>query len=591
MQVYLAMGHEVSRIADSPALGARHTGGSSRDFLYSDRLSGWLERAVLTDLVNNVEHTLSPNGKQTLDRFREEHIYEHVQDESARAVFCALDRRDVWGSLDRLHIKQLELFNAAGVICSTVDRIRAQLWEGSFEEFVLRGVHKSEQDEVLEKQFINPAFRGLEGIFASYAQRTYEQGYSEQDALTCAMEMMKVSEEVRSLHGSDSSVQDGHTAETNMRPAVAEDTAKIYTRPAMVEELRNVFGDGMIEFASIDLGLTDVMDADEDVISSALKRAFNRTMPKKEFGLLSELLACLSNTDIFVTALSYKHKSKEIRMAEQTIGKVSRVIRDIASQKGTSKVVIWLDAILSANRDLTKSSWAVTGLYPYLTCDVIRVVGSDDDYDDGGESSMWMQVEKECADERATFHVTLDRSRRGYSWRPAGFKHRVPVKTRMMNLAQGICKGSLIGKLVSWPEDKRKLILWAEACMLANRPLLMNEEALQQLSTLRVDNISDEDVTHYFSKARERGFVGRFNGNSTVLASWLGIFELVPGLSEATREATRRAFRPLLPCVPTDKKARFRTGWDEYVVLEIGGMRVVVELERESNSTRKVFVD
>lgn len=64
-------------------------------------------------------------------------------------------------------------------------------------------------------------------------------------------------------------------------------------------------------------------------------------------------------------------------------------------------------------RGSQKGLWAVQGLYPYLTGNVVRIVGKDGEYDDGDESSMWMEVEQACADKRRVFTVTLDESERG----------------------------------------------------------------------------------------------------------------------------------------------------------------------------------
>lgn len=153
-----------------------------------------------------------------------------------------------------------------------------------------------------------------------------------------------------------------------------------------------------------------------------------------------------------------------------------------------------------------------------------------------------------CADRGRVFTVTLDDSERGYSWECC-HEEDVPVEKRMMRLAERISKGALIGKLVSWRVDKIKLILWAEACVIAGRPLLMNEEALVKLSTLQIDNLADEDLKGYVKKGVMRKFIRTETRNRGIMAVWLGVFELFPGLYEASRRPTAHpgGFRALLP--------------------------------------------
>lgn len=576
------------------------------------RLLRWMERAVLVDMIRPVEHQLSSEAQRRLEQFRIAPLTRSVPDRTAQIIFEAVDRRSLWTNLECLMIAEDELATTMLAVAQTVTRIRKQEWEGSLVQEVLYGV----DDKLFEDHdFVYEEFRELDE-WASAAQVFYEQGLSVSQAI----------ERTKLLKLRQSEIEGFMLPRGQPSGKVSAEggTEIVKTGGDFLRELARDFGvDNVQEFDSINLGLTGVIEAKKGVIAAKLREAYARDA-SIDADVKRDWQASFQRTDVKLVALSYKHMSKSVRMGERTMEKVAAVLEIVAQSEGCEKVDIWLDAILSKNKKLT-ANWAVRGLYPYLICDVISFWGDDGEYCDHNASSMWMRVEDLCADEKTKIFATLEDSSRGWSFQrfPAYYalqsvarlpaseyskesaatvlKHsskirevegrgQASVKERMMTTAKELCKGAIVGTLASWASEKRMLLLWAELCMLKNRPVLFGADGLEDLETLQADNLTGAQITEYLLKARDRGFVERGSSRERgIQGDWRGAFELLPGLVEASR----RELVPLLPAA--EEKVRERIVMDgeicaEVVSVGLGGMLISIELDSQGH-VRNVWVD
>lgn len=589
------------------------------EFIKRERLSDWVRRAVIADLINGqTVDTLSNIGRNRLTTFREGIFRTDVPDRVARSVFVALDRRGIWSEMEDARVTSDEVDGAAFSVCCTLKSIGFGTWEGDFAHYAHTGAFEPDYGVIEEYMHTEPEFEEL-GPKAWRAQRVYKQGMSIEESIAVINEMDMFAEMSASENSIRAERAQSHLAmmkdNSGMNPSekyvselkvssaassstdpqslsnrgptsTGNETEEIrvsgkISRCEVLNEIRGDFGDGVLfKFLNIDYGMTGPIEAKVETVSSILQTAIDFKRGQQHF-TKDSWVETIVDTDVLVIALSYKHQGKAVRMNQRTAEKISTAICQIAYNQGMSKVNIWLDAILSQNQDISDSSWAVTGLYPYLCCDVLRVIGNDNEYSDCREASMWMKVEKDCADEETMITLKLDESKRGFTF--SMNEHamgRQTVKTRMMSLAKDICKGELISKLASWREDKRNLIMWAECCMMQNAPVLMDDSALRRITVLRIDNMEPSEIKIYLQRSWSRGFIqdGDTAGIREGTRGWTGVFELLPGL----REASQRTWIPLVPCADEGCKfvGQYKRG-GSVALLGFGNFVVSVDMDRE----------
>lgn len=558
---------------------------------------------------------LSPKASYYHDLSRNRSVFQNVPQEYVQFVLRALDKEQVWLNISTVISTGEILWVMYSVACEIRDmatgRYKGNLWQFvQYEEdsYAVGGGSDDVKNDIdfdrETDEYILPVFREqLSPKGARMAQGMYDYGITEEEAIRTAKEIPLMEEEDRARKDSHNTLfpvdsQRDYLDKLRELNAGHDDQGQASTYSSRIGEesekraleIVELFGDNVSQLFSIDVGLTRLLRADAKDIEAELNLAFTGKLKEEEVGKVGNTWTYKRNNEkVWMVALSYKHKSRQVRMASETVKKVSLALAEIARLQGCDEVVIWVDAILSSNKNLSNGNWAVNGLYPYLTGDVVRVIGKDGDYDDCDEASMWMQVERDCANKRSLFTLTVDKSARGYSWEMKD-SGDVSLHDRILGLAAKICKGSLNDKLVSWRQDKVKLILWAEACMISGQPLLMDEEQLAKMSTLRIDNMPDSEMETYINLARQREFVRTTPRNRGSLAPWLGLFELFPGLYEATR----REFRGLFPLIgdvdmvcggPSEVEGRWR------IFGIIGGVAVNVEVNRAEKRVLQVGLD
>ena len=480
----------------------------------------------MTDIFLQRDNTLSEEGEVWFAVFREKDLCEYHSDRNARIVFSALDRRNALTTAAEMDVL-LELFIDSADICHMIEKMRSDSWVGSFSWFVTYGQHDPDLDDTSQPIHIERKFEDL-GEFARYAQKSYEDGSSMEDAYRWAEDMK---ENVRKTRGSLGLSGDSSSSSDDLSPSIvgkekdvnsaSEETDKVVQSLAdsqiskktvrsnleFMHELNRDFGSSSLSFFSIDYGLTGLIDATEsdvfESLSLAMKFKYRLRWESNKSDDKHSWFNSTKNTDVMVIALSYKHQSKSERMTPQTLRKISHAICLMAKNRGMSKVNIWLDAILCVNDQFQNEFWAVKGIYPYLSCHVLRVMGKDDQYSDDGGMSMCMKVEEECADGSSVTTLYLDDSDRGYHLKTdvaIYSNEKRTIKNRMMDLARSICQGMLIGLLASWAEDKKNLIIWAELCMLQNTPVAMDDEDYASAKALRIDNMTADEITLYLEQ-------------------------------------------------------------------------------------------